>query len=99
MAVPECSLCGQAIAVSDVTPSPKGAPPLKNPGFSSPIPEKQRSGSACSARGHITAFGLYCPLSGQAFAVALVQARFKRLDLVIFAIVFFRHLVVLLGHI
>jgi hypothetical protein len=31
MAVPECSLCGQAIAVSDVTPSPKGAPPLKNP--------------------------------------------------------------------
>ena len=27
MAVPECSLCGQAIAVSDVTPSPK----VKNP--------------------------------------------------------------------
>ena len=26
--------------------------------------------SACSARGQITAFGLYCPLIGQAFAVS-----------------------------
>ena len=43
---------------------------LAFPGISSPIPEKQRSSSACSARGHITAFGLYCPLSGQAFAAA-----------------------------
>ena len=30
----------QSIAGSSSTPSPKGAPPLKNPGFSSPIPEK-----------------------------------------------------------
>ena len=37
-----------------------------------PSLKKQRSGSACSARGHITAFGLYCPLSGQAFVVAFL---------------------------
>jgi hypothetical protein len=37
-----------------------------------PSQKKQRSGSACSARGQITAFGLYCPLSGQAFAVAFL---------------------------
>ena len=34
---------------------------------------KKRSVSACSARGQITAFGLYCPLSGQAFAVAFFR--------------------------
>ena len=61
--------CSPVSAGSSSTPSPKGTP-LKNPGISSPIPEKQRSSSACSARGHITAFGLYCPLSGQAFAAA-----------------------------
>ncbi len=32
MAVPECSLSGQAIAVSDVTPSPRWFRPLKPPG-------------------------------------------------------------------
>ena len=36
-----------------------------------PHPNRKRSSSACSARGQITAFGLYCPLSGQAFTVAL----------------------------
>ena len=44
---------------------------------------KQRSGSACSARGQITAFGLYCPLSGQAFAVTLAQTRFKVFDFIV----------------
>ena len=44
---------------------------------------KQRSGSACSARVQITAFGLYCPLSGQAFAVALAQTWFKALNFVV----------------
>ena len=118
MAVPECSLCGQAIAVSDVTPSPKGAPPLKNPGChpglvpgspfhprkrlasnapTQPAPHEPKDRSSYASLSQtclvntkhlllteITAFGLYCPLSGQSFAVALAQTWFKSFNLVIF---------------
>ena len=60
---------------------------------------KERSGSASSARGQITAFGLYCPLSGQAFAVALAQTRFKALDfIVINALLGFFHILFVLRH-
>jgi hypothetical protein len=49
-------------------------------GISFSCPKKKRSGSACSARRQITAFGLYCPLSGQAFAAAFPKALFFLLN-------------------
>ena len=68
----------QSIAGSSSTPSNGrsiAAPVTPRLLFSHPR-KKQRSGSACSAREQITAFGLYCPLSGQAFAVAFIRRSF-----------------------
>ena len=77
-------------------PSRLPAPPLRalaapqRPGFSSPIPEKQRSGTACSARSHglglrPTNVRLAARHSPSLSLGAHHQARFKSFDFVVLA--------------